>query len=161
MRKLVMVSGSSKVHEFPQEPILALERFAGPATGVVARYFKNNQLQNIDVLILSPTYGLIDANQKIRYRPPAKKERGWHNLQLDEKDLDKMRGSNLAKLKKKFAENQYDEIYINVGKELLPMVRGVKNVVPKTVKITCAEGAGFGFKMAHMKDWFESNARSK
>jgi len=161
MKKLVMVSGSSKVYEFPKEPIFALERFAGPATGIVAPYFKNNQLQNIDVLILSLTYGLIEANQKIGYISPTRRETGWHNLHLNEKDLDKMRGSNLAKLKKKFAENQYDEIYVNIGKELLPMVRGFRNVVPKTAKITCAEGAGFGFKMAHMKNWFESNTRSR
>jgi len=31
MKKLVIVSGSSKIREFPKEPIFALERFAGPA----------------------------------------------------------------------------------------------------------------------------------
>lgn len=157
MKKLVMVSGSSQVRESPKEPIFALERFAGPATGIAAGYFKKNQLQNIDVLILSPTYGLIEANQKIGYKQPVKRERGWWDLRLNEQDLDKMRESNLAKLKKKFTEVQYDEMYVNIGKEFLPMVRGLKNVVPKTVKITCAEGAGFGLKLAHMKNWFESN----
>jgi hypothetical protein len=157
MKKLVIVSGSSKIREFPKEPIFALERFAGPATGVAARYFKNSQLQNIDVMILSPTYGLVEANQKIGYKQPAKAERGWSNLDLNETDLDKMRDSNLAKLKNKFAGERYDEIYVNIGREFLPMVRGLRNIIPKTAKITCAEGAGFGFKLAHMKDWFEKN----
>jgi hypothetical protein len=161
MKKLVIVSGSSKVREFPKEPIFALERFAGPATGVAAKYFKNNQLQNIDVLILSPSYGLIEANQKIGYRQPAEADGGWYNLRINEKDLRKMRESNLAKLKKRFAEEQYDEIYINAGKEFLPTIRGLRRIAPKSAKITCAEGAGFGFKLAHMKDWFESNTSGK
>jgi len=65
--------------------------------------------------------------------------------------------NNLAKLKNKFAGERYDEIYVNIGREFLPMVRGLRNIIPKTAKITCAEGAGFGFKLAHMKDWFEKN----
>jgi len=108
-------------------------------------------------MILSPTYGLVEANQKIGYKQPAKAERGWSNLDLNETDLDKMRDSNLAKLKNKFAGERYDEIYVNIGREFLPMVRGLRNIIPKTAKITCAEGAGFGFKLAHMKDWFEKN----
>lgn len=160
MKKLAIVSGSSRVRESPKEPVRALERFGGPMIGVVRGYADKNRLENIDVLILSPTYGLISANQKIPYRRPIRASAGWHRFDPNEPNLANLKTPNLAKLKDLFAEKQYGEIYINVGKEFLPLIKGFETVVPKTTKITCARGAGFGYKLADMRRWLEINSRA-
>jgi len=157
MMKMVLISGSGKVRESPKSPVPALERFGGPMAGIVKRYKNENQLHNIDVMILSPGYGLINADEEIGYKEPFGGKRGWYSFDFEIKDIEKIRDTNLLKLKTQFDKKTYDELYVSVGKKLLPLIQGFETVIPKNVKITCAKGRGFGYKLADFKAWIESN----
>jgi len=153
MKKLIIVSGSYRVIREPKNPIPALERFDGVFIRLIRKYYK--ELRNFDILILSPTYGLIKAEEKIGFKEPIRGS--WRKLELSKDTVSRLRDSSLSTLQRLLTKQQYDEIYINVGKNLLKIIEGFNQIVPQTTKITYAQGPGIGPKMTHMKNWIESH----
>lgn len=153
MKKLIIISGSTRLIKEPAEPIPAIQRFDGVFIRLVRKYQK--QLRDFDILILSPVYGLIKAEQKIGFKEPI--HGSWRELNLSEDDISKLRESSLSTFQKLLAKRQYDEIYVNVGKSMLKTIEGFEEIAPQTVKITYSQGPGIGPKMAHMKNWIESH----
>jgi len=118
MKKLIIVSGSYRVIREPKNPIPALERFDGVFIRLIRKYYK--ELRNFDVLILSPTYGLIKAEEKIGFKEPIRGS--WRKLELSKDTVSRLRDSSLSTLQRLLTKQQYDEIYINVGKNLLKII---------------------------------------
>ena len=156
MRKLLIISGSPRVLRNPVQPIPAIQRFDGIITRTVKKYYE--QISNIDVLIVSPVYGLIKAEEKISFKEPACGN--WHKLKLSKEHVSYLKERNLSILQNLLQRRKYDEIYVNVGKNLLKIIEGFDKVVPRSTKITYAEGSGIGPKMAHMKKWIEVNIQA-
>jgi hypothetical protein len=152
LRRLIILSGSTRVFKEPVDPIPAIQRFDGVLIRLVRKYHK--QLRDFDILILSPVYGLIKAEEKIGFIEPI--QGSWRKLNLSEGEISKLREASLSTLQKLLKKKQYDEIYINVGRNLLKTIEGFDKIVPQTVRITYAQGPGIGPKMAHMKNWIES-----
>jgi hypothetical protein len=155
LKKLIIVSGSTRAFREPAYPIPAIQRFDGVFIRLVRKYHK--QLRDFDILILSPVYGLIKAEKKIGFVEPIRGS--WRNLNLSESAISKLRETSLSTLQKLLKKKQYEEIYVNVGKSLLRTIEGFDKMVPQAVTITYAQGSGVGPKMAHMKKWIESQIR--
>ena len=155
MKKLIIVSGSSRILKEPREPIPATERFDGIFIRSIRNYV--NKLKNVDILILSPVYGLISPQKKISYHEPI--GGSWHKAQFSKRQIEAAKKANLPTIEKVLSEQKYDEIYVNVGKTMLQLIEGFEQIVPKTTKITYAEGKGIGPKVAHMKSWMELQMR--
>jgi hypothetical protein len=85
----------------------------------------------------------------------------WNKLVLDTSDLTRLRESSLQTLGFTLNNKIYDEIFVNVGKELLKIIEGFEAMLPKTTRVTYARGRGIGPKMAHMRDWIELNTLTK
>jgi len=51
------------------------------------------------------------------------------------------------------SNKDYDEIYINVGKSMMPLIEGLEKTVK--CKVTFAAGRGLGMKAHHMKQWLQ------
>lgn len=98
---------------------------------------------------------MIDARQKIEYREPT--TRDWHKPVLTDSEIRRLRDSTSSVLKRLSSKNQYDEIYVNVGRSFSESLRGFDKIFPKTTKVTFAQGRGIGPKMTHMKAWIELN----
>ena len=150
----MIVSGSTRVKD-SDEPIPALQRFDGNFARMIRKYC--NQMRNIDILFLSPAYGLVKAEEKIG----LKKHLGgsWRRLKLTDEEISDLREANLSTLRKLFTKRDYDEIYINVGKSLLETIEGFDKTIPSNVRITYSQGRGIGPKMTHMRKWIESQRR--
>ena len=151
LKKLIIVPSSIRMHKEPLEPIPALQRFNGIFIKMIRKY--NKRLRDCDVLILSPIYGLIDANRKIGFKEPIRGS--WHKLKVNDIDIEKLRETSLSTLKKKLIKRQYDEIYVNLGRDMLKIIEGFDKIVPQTIRITYSKGRGVGPKLRHMKDWIE------
>jgi hypothetical protein len=156
LRNLIIVSGSARVVREPVEPVPALERFDGVFARLIRKYRK--QLRGCDILIVSPVYGLITAEQKIGFKQPVKGS--WRGPLLDDSDISRLRKSSLAMLQSMLKRQQYSEIYVNVGKKMLEILAGFEGMVPQKTKITYAEGLGIGPKLTHMKKWIESHIQA-
>ncbi len=157
MTKLLIVSGSSKIRDKPESPVPALQRFDGVFIKQIRKYYES--LQDVDVIILSPVYGLVGAAEEI----PSKEPIGgnWRHFVLSQEDLNRLRGPSLQKLRTLFDKKHYNEIYINLGKDLLSIIQGFETTLPSGTTITYAEGRGIGPKMAHMRDWIMMNIRQE
>lgn len=156
MPKLLIISGSSKVISEPADPISALTRFNGGFVNVVRNYY--GQLKDVDVLILSPVFGLVGAEEKIGYKEPI--NGSWHNFLLEDvlsgQEIANQRNSNLSKLRSIFSSKKYDEVYVIVGYQILKLVKDFEDLVSSTTTITYARG-GMGEKMRQMRDWIQLN----
>jgi len=157
LRKLIIIAGSIRMNKEPVEPIAALQRFDGAFARLIRKYKK--QLRDSDIFFLSPAYGMIEAGKKIEYREPTTKD--WHKPVLTDSEIRTLRESTSVVLEKLFRRNQYDEIYVNVGKSLWANLQGFEAIFPKTTKVTFAQGRGIGPKMSHMKAWIESNFQNR
>jgi hypothetical protein len=156
MRKLLIISSSSRMLKEPKDPIPAIRRY----DGILIRSIRNyvNKLKNVDVLILSPVYGLISPEKEIPHHESI--GGSWHKAQFPEDKIDTAKEANLLALKELLSKRKYDEIYINIGKTMLRLIEGFEQIVPKRTKITYAEGTGIGPKVAHMKNWMELQLHS-
>ena len=124
-------------------------------TRLIRKYYK--KFVKVDVLILSPIYGMISADEKIVYKEPI--GRDWRRLSLNEDDVLKIQKSTYSVLKKFLEKNHYDEVYVNVGKNMLKHLIDFEKTFPHTTKITYSKGRGIGPKMTDMKRWIETNAK--
>jgi hypothetical protein len=149
----MIVSGSTRLLKEPKEPIPAIQRFDGVFVRLVRKYYE--KLRTIDVCILSPIYGLVRAEEKIGYRAPIHGK--WYKFEIDENKIQELRKSTLLTLKTLINEQQYSEIYINVGRNMLKIIEDFDKIIPKDIKVVYAHGNGLGQKIAHMKRWLESN----
>jgi len=152
MRKLLIVSSSSRILTKPREPIPATKRFDGIFIRSIRNYI--DKLKNVDILILSPAYGLIPPEKKIPYHELIGGE-SWHKAHFSEDEINTSKKTNLSIIKKLLSKQKYDEIYINVGKTMFQLMEDFEQIVPKTTKITYAQGRGVGPKISHMKNWME------
>lgn len=153
MTKLIIVSASRKIKAQPAGPIPALQRFEGAFIEQIRKYYQS--LRDVDVLILSPAYGLIAADDEIPYKEPLIGP--WNRLVLSEGDFVRLREPSLRTLRSWIDEKAYDEIYVNLGRELQRIIQGFELTLPKKTKVTYAQGSGMGPKMAHMRDWIKPN----
>jgi len=151
----MIISGSSRMLKEPKDPIPAIERFDGIFMRTIRNYI--HRLKKVDILILSPVYGLISPEDKIPYHEPI--GGNWHKADFPKDKIDDARKANLVAMRKALSKQKYDEIYVNVGRKMLKLMEGFEQLTPKTTKIIYAQGAGIGPKVAHMKNWIELQLR--
>lgn len=148
-KKLILITTSYRLNKEIKEPIPAIERFDGVYFRILKKYIREGKLRNVDILIVSEKYGLIWAKDKVPYYDIHGK---MGSLSLSKKSIEKIRQQNLQKLKQ--IVNRYSEIYVNVGREFLKLIRGFEKFT--TCKVTYATGRGLGPKALHMKEWILS-----
>ena len=147
-KKLLVLTTSIRLNEETKEPIPAIERYNGVYFRVLRKYLREGRLRNTDILIVSERYGLIWSDDKIPFYE-IQGRMGF--LNLDEKAIERLRQENLQKLEKIL--DRYSEIYVNVGKEYMRLIKGFEKLA--SGRIIYASGS-FGAKAAHMKEWILS-----
>ncbi|MGB7902341.1 MAG: hypothetical protein WCG09_07880 [Halobacteriota archaeon] len=153
--KLLIVSASSKIEVEPPTPVPALQRFDGAFVKQIRKYHQS--LQNVDVLMLSPVYGLVAAEERLASKEPFGGH--WNRLALSEDDIIRLRQPSLQKIRYLLEKNDYEEVYLNLGTELSKIIEGFELMLPKTTRVIYAQGKGMGPKMAHMKRWLIENTK--
>jgi len=97
LRRLLIISGSKKVQKDPSHPIPALNRLGGNSAKVLRKFYKKSkQSQPLDVLMLSPVYGLVMAEQKMDFIEPIGGE--WDKMALSHDEILKLREPNLSEI---------------------------------------------------------------
>jgi hypothetical protein len=157
MAKLLIVSGSNKVSKVPAEPVSALLRIGGAFIDIINNNY--DRRMDVDILILSPVYGLVCADEKIGFKKPI--EGSWHHFVLadvmSDDEIAIQRRSNLLTLRSVFSKKHYDEVHVNVGYEMSKLIKGFEQIIPVETKITYDRG-GLGQKRGQMREWLRSNS---
>lgn len=145
MSRAIIVAASKRRREEPKDPIPAIDRFQGVYFRILKKYLRERKLPNIDVLIISQNFGVLQAQDKIPYRKPTK------TIGFDKETTKRLRKSNLESLENIFKERKYTEVYVNLGKEFTKLIEGFERLT--SAKVIYASGPGLGPKAQHMKQY--------
>lgn len=149
MPHYLLVMGCSQKKDASPSPMKALDRYEGVNFKVLKKFRKEKKMpDNLDIVIISAKYGFIEADDYI----------DDYDLRMDKKRAFELHGQVLNDLKELLSTKNYEEIFINLGKDYLPALEGIENAV--TCPVTYAEGR-IGEKMKAMKNWIIKISLSK
>ncbi len=118
----------------------ALELYDGPFYRVV----RKNQPKNLDILILSAKYGLISSDNLISY----------YDQIMTPKRAEELDSEIMAKLERIFVIEDYEEVFINLGKNYMPALDGSKNILDEH-NANWANGQ-IGERLHQLKIWLNT-----
>lgn len=118
----------------------ALELYDGPFYRVV----RKNQPKNLDILILSAKYGLISSDNLISY----------YDQIMTPKRVEELAMEIMVKLERIFRNENYDEVFINLGKNYLPALDGSKKILDEH-NVNWANGQ-IGERLHQLKTWLQN-----
>lgn len=123
--------------------IPAIERYDGVNYRVLKKAQREGYFpSNLDILIISAKYGLIKPETLIEN----------YDLQMTNKRSLELRASVSQSLDKHLSNNQYSEIFLNLGKDYLKTISNSKYLTEFSGELVMGEGR-IGQKMAQMKAW--------
>jgi len=141
MSRYLLIIGCSQKKNPSPSPLKALDRYDGVNFRVLKKFKRERRLpETLDIVIISAKYGFLRADENIND----------YNVRITEKRALELHSEILNELKKLISSNTYKETFINLGKDYLPAIKGIENVV--TCPIVYAEGR-IGEKMSAMKKW--------
>jgi len=149
-RRLVILSASVRTKATTVESLPALELFDGVFARQIRKYIRDGLIDRRDVLFVSPTLGLIRGLQPVR---PDKMRNlsDWHKPVIDSQRLFQLNQIARKVLRTVTRTEKYSEAFVNVGKNLYPIIDGIETIV--SCPIIHARGRGIGPKSADMKAW--------
>lgn len=124
----------------------AIERYDGPVFRLLRRFLRENTDSNLDILIVSAKFGLIDSRDLIaNYDQKMNKERSQE-----------LHPQVIEKLKNILHNKQYERLCICMGRDYLPTIEGYDKLEKKGLVVQVATGS-LGKKLAVLHDWLYGN----
>lgn len=149
-KRLLLLSESISKRIDPEEPIPAFDRYTGVFYKVVKKLIREKKVKNIDIIILSQSFGVFKSSTKIPYyelETPIKNGFG-HKLTLTGSKLEEARINNLKTLNKHLSSDKYSEIIVCLGKSYQQLVAGIEEQTKTPIKYV--EGKGLGPKARNL-----------
>ena len=100
---------------------------------------------NVDVKIISAKYGLINANTLIEY----------YDQRMTTQRANELKPLIQKSLGADFRQNEYTEVYIDLGKDYLITISGVE--IPASITQLTAYGR-IGERLSRLKEWLTQRA---
>jgi cytoplasmic iron level regulating protein YaaA (DUF328/UPF0246 family) len=126
-----------------KQPVSALELYNGFYYQIIKKLMREGRLTtNIDILIISAKYGLLLPSDLIL--PYEQKMTACRAAEMQDRV-----GQQLASVLK---DRQYQEIFVNLGRDYLSAIVGFESLLPEATKVIYAKG-GIGQRGAQMKRW--------
>ena len=146
--RLLILSCSQRKHSTPNL-LPALERYDGPAFKVINKFMRVRpfEAQSLDVYILSAKFGLIPSGQLIPN----------YDRRVTRQQVEKLRIPTLTALKRILTDRQYDELFINMGKDYLRLLGGYESLFSNNLKVIISAGA-MGRKQAELRNWLHGGS---
>ena len=124
-------------------PLPAIERYTGVNFQVLHKAQREGYLpENLDILILSAKYGLLEAKSPIDY----------YDLKMTSSRAKELQANTSQQLDLILSQTTYKEIFINFGKTYLTAFNSSAMLPQLEQRVIYAAG-GIGQKMAQMKEW--------
>ncbi|MGD2247882.1 MAG: peroxide stress protein YaaA [Candidatus Methanofastidiosia archaeon] len=137
----LLVIGCSQTKDSSPHPMKALERYQGVNFRVIKKFRRERKFpDDLDIVIISAKYGLLRADSVI----------DDYNMRMTHSRAQELHDHIIKKLKELVSQKKYDEIFVNMGKDYLPAIKGVETLVE--CPVVYAQGR-IGEKMAAMKQW--------
>ena len=124
----------------------AIQRYKGTWYGVINKLKREGNFpDNLDILIISAKYGLINSEMQIEN----------YDQKLDYTRARELNEPILSKLENIISMTSYENILINLGSIYIATISGLEKIVPNTTKIQLIKGR-IGERKRDMKKWILS-----
>lgn len=144
-RYLLVISCSKRKNK-SENLLPAIERYTGAWYGVINKLKRENRYPpNLDIVIISAKYGFLEPNDPIEN----------YDLRMTEKRAKELNHEIISKFKTLLESTHYNTIYINLGKDYLPAIDGLKDIISQNSKIRYAKGR-VGERKSQMKKFILS-----
>lgn len=142
MKKYLLIISCSKKKKKVNSKLKAIELYDGVIFRTIKKTISESQISELlDILIISAKYGLIKSTDKIRY----------YDETMNENKV-KLLKPQVTKKIQKTLKNNYDEIFINLGKNYIPLVKGIEKFINSNSRIIYANGK-IGKRLKQTKNW--------
>jgi hypothetical protein len=124
----------------------AIERYTGAWYGVINKLKRENKFpSNIDIVIISAKYGFLRSVDMVEY----------YDLKMKKRMARELNNNIIKEFKRLFEHEHYESIFINLGKDYLLAIEGLRNLVPKNTNLIFAKGT-LGVRKREMRKWILS-----
>lgn len=145
-RYLLIVACSQRKRSDPGL-LPAIERYDGVSFRVLRKARREGYWpENLDVLILSAKYGLIEAATPTAY----------YEQRMTSKRAIALNARILEELRSLIGQRDYTEVYIDLGGDYLPAIRGCAEAF-SGLRVTYAEGR-IGERLKGLRDWLKARS---
>lgn len=142
---ILLVQSCSKSKNQPKEAVPALDLYSGYFFKIIKKAIDDNEFdQDIDILILSAKYGLIDADTEI----------GWYDQEMDACRAAELTPVVQTEFRNRVKE-KYNQVIINAGKIYQRTLAGSSSI--EDVDVHYIEGEGIGAKGRILKQVVRGN----
>lgn len=143
-RLLVMACSATKKAD--EQLLPAIDRYDGPSYKTVRKWRANHQdqAQQLDILILSAEFGLIEAFAT---------EIPNYDRRMTRDRATELMPSVVTKLVAKLAETSYSSILVHLGSDYAPALG--HGLFPQLMPVICTYG-GIGQRNGQLKRWLET-----
>ena len=137
----LLIQSCSVTKESVDTPVPALDLYDGYFFRIIKKALRTNRFQSgLDMIIISAEHGIVEIDDKIEH----------YDRRMDTGRANELNDEVIRCLSKKIEKNEYDEVWINLGKDYLPAVDGIEAAVD--VPIQYIEGSGIGMKGKRLKN---------
>ena len=141
MEKLLILSCSNTKNKSVNS-LPAIECYDGINYRVIRKSFREKNIENLDIAIISAKYGLLNPADTIEY----------YDMKMTKQRALDLRQELLYKLKNLLVTKDYSEIFVNLGKNYLLAIDGFEEHLSNDQILIYAKG-GIGQKASQMKKW--------
>jgi len=146
MKKYLMIISCSDSKDPRPGKLPAIERYTGAWYQVIKKLKRKRRLpDNLDILIISARYGLINSDTEIEN----------YDQTMDFSRARALRGSIISKMKKIFSESRYESILINLGSTYMEAISGLERITPLEIKVKILKGT-IGIRKRDLRNWILS-----
>jgi len=146
MKKHLMIISCSNKKNIQPGLLPAIQRYKGAWYGVINKLKREgNHPDNLDILIISAKYGLINSEMQIEN----------YDQKMDYTRARELNEPILNKLKNIISTTSYESILVHLGSTYMAAISGLEKIVPNTTKIQLLKGR-IGERKRDMKEWILS-----
>jgi len=143
MRKYLLIISCSNRKNKDAGFLPAIERYTGAWYGVINKLKRERKFPvNLEIVIISAKYGFLKSNDLIEY----------YNLRMTQNQAKELNSIIINNFKSLFEERHYCEIFVNLGNDYIPAIKGLEKIVPQETKLLYAKGK-VGERKSQMKKW--------
>lgn len=145
VKHLLVISCSERKNK-SQGAIPAIERYTGAWYGVINKLKRESRYPlNLNIVIISAKYGFLEPDDLIED----------YDLRMTEKRAKELNHGIISKFKTLLEGNHYNTIFINLGKDYLPAIDGLEDLIPRNSRIIYAKGR-LGERKSQLKEFIVS-----
>lgn len=141
----LLIQSCSATKQNVENQMQALDLYDGYFFRIIKKAVRTDQFQpGLDIIILSAKHGIVEPDDKIEY----------YDQRMDTERAQELNADVVESIADKVTGNEYDRVWINLGKDYLPAVDGLKAAVD--VQVDYIEGSGIGMKGKQLKQLVSS-----